>query len=250
MKIFSKDWTMKNKRKHVSTWDSKMPTGAASTTESPASQYAQDPQDPRCPFGAASSEVHPSERSDTDESNSGALSPSFPQRCECKIVRLVLCGGEPRCCGSEMPRAQGVPRAQRNAAVRVWGGEPTGRQPIGDWAYVLRGAVAWGGGWGWEGGGGGRGGGKRPGTGLGQTEGGGVGDWGREMARGPMGCGDAGRVALGPAPAAGRALAGAVEVGGVGRLPGAKGEIHIMLPNISTATVHQWGTGHKRCPAH
>ena len=22
-----------------------------------------------------------------------------------------------------------------------------------------------------------------------------------------------------------------------------------MLPNISTATVHRWGTGHKRCPA-
>ena len=32
-------------------------------------------------------------------------------------------------------------------------------------------------------------------------------------------------------------------------VPGAKGHIHIMLPNISTATVHQWGTGHKRCPA-
>ena len=33
-------------------------------------------------------------------------------------------------------------------------------------------------------------------------------------------------------------------------VPGAKGQIHIMLPNISTATVHRWGTGHKRCPAH
>ena len=26
-------------------------------------------------------------------------------------------------------------------------------------------------------------------------------------------------------------------------------QIHIMLPNISTATVHRQGTGHKRCPA-
>ena len=32
-------------------------------------------------------------------------------------------------------------------------------------------------------------------------------------------------------------------------VPGAKGQIHIKLPNISTARVHRWGTGHKKCPA-
>ena len=32
-------------------------------------------------------------------------------------------------------------------------------------------------------------------------------------------------------------------------VPGAKGQIHTMLPNISTATVHRWGTGHKKCRA-
>ena len=32
-------------------------------------------------------------------------------------------------------------------------------------------------------------------------------------------------------------------------VPGVKEQIHTMLPNISTATVHRWGTGHKRCLA-